>query len=144
MRAPKPRDQPNTVFLNELELEQVESQSGPPELRICPRPMVPQRVNRRSSIAGRPECRETSPQVKRPDSIVQLKIVEDSMPGGFLPGVTLQDSETVSGLRRVECTEADREGASPDAQVTALLNEGAGLRVCQILEPTAVGGTLRA
>lgn len=136
---------PNQISqqLNDLQVDWQPNPWGGYELRLCPVGKKTERVPRRTIIDGRPECIACHAQVEKPDSMVQVKLAQDAVDFGFLQGITMQDSMTTQGLKYVETEPEDRSGIPDSVQVTALLNEKSGLRVCHYIEPTSVSGTLR-
>jgi alpha-galactosidase len=125
-------------LLNGLLIEQHTSSTGKTELRLCPSERSEQRVEHRTQIIDRPECRKVKPITIVPDSMVQLKLEADDHSGGFIAGVTMQDSPSVDNLKLLStCTEDSKI-------ITKFADSRYKLEVEQHLEGTAVEGTLRA
>ena len=129
--------------MNGLCVDRIATANGGLELRICPEEKEAERVAHRTKIEGRPECGICDPYPLRPDSMVQVKLAQDSMSPGFLSGITMQDSLTTMGLEQVETMDEDRVNVRDDVLTTTFVNKASGIRVSQHTEPTPVAGTLR-
>ncbi len=123
--------------LNGLQIDRITADSGKTELRLCPTSVADQRVPRRESITGRPECRAVKPLSRVPDSMVQLKLESDRSLNGFVAGTTMQDSPSVDNLQLIETSQVN-----DSYTVSRFEDERHGLVVEQHLEGTAVEGTL--
>jgi alpha-galactosidase len=126
-------------LLNGLQIDRVTAESGKTELRICPSAVAAKRVERRTAITGRPECKKVTPTVFVPDSMVQLKLENDTASGGFIAGTTMQNSTSIDHLKLNEPVPTNDSKI-----VTSFYDERHQLQVEQHLEATAVEGTLRA
>ncbi len=126
-------------FLNGLQIDRVTSESGKTELRLCPASLADQRVPHRVAITDRPECRAVKPLAAVPDSMVQLKLASDHSAGGFIAGMTLQDSASLDHLKWRPC-----DNSHTTQIVTTFEDARHQLTVEQHLEGTAVAGTLRS
>lgn len=114
--------------------------AGVTELRLCPESLAGQRVERRATVADRPECRVFPPWVVNFDSLVQIKLAEDDGGAPFVSGVTMRDSDTVKNLR----ASGDSLDAAAARLTTTLKNEAGTLVVRAHLQATAVEGALLA
>ncbi|MDQ8207620.1 alpha-galactosidase [Coraliomargarita sp. SDUM461003] len=126
-------------LLNGLQIDRVTSESGKTELRLCPSATANQRVEARSAITDRPECKKLNPVINVPDSMVQLKLEDDISSGGFIAGMSMQNSSSIDYLEQREAVSTD------DSKIiTAFHDPRHQLVVEQHLEATEVEGTLRA
>lgn len=139
MEAPSTQFPASTHSINGLLVTRQTTKSGSVELQLCPEALAGQRVQHRSTITGLPECRATTPNIIVPDNMVQLKLTDDNSAGGFLNGMTMQDSDSVRNLK-CEAKESDFDG---ETLVTTFTND-AGLLVQQTLVPTPVPGSFRS
>jgi len=126
--------------MNGLQIDRVTAESGKTELRLCPQSMISQLKSRRSQITERPEFRSSQLVTSVPDSMVQIKLESDHSTGGFVAGMTMQDSLTVDHL----VLDADSSTQSASHTITVFRDPRNGLKIEQHLESTAVEGTLRS
>lgn len=126
-------------LINGLQVARITADSGKTELRLCPQELATKRIPRRDDISNRPECKASSPVTTVPDSMVQLKLEDDHSSGGFIAGMTMQDSPSVDNLKLVDSSIVDSSKI-----VTTFEDTRRPLKVTQHLEATAVEGTLRS
>ncbi|WPJ96952.1 glycoside hydrolase family 36 protein [Coraliomargarita algicola] len=128
----------SSQILNGLQVDRVTTQSGKTELHLCPTALANKRITQRTAITARPECKKVTPTTSVPDSMVQLKLEDDTGSGGFIAGMTMQNSSSINHLKLAEAPAGEES-----KMITIFQDERHQLQIEQHLEATAVDGTLR-